>query len=69
MNARNSIAKPHKCDICDLAFSQSERLRIHKRSYMGDNSFKCDICEKTFSLIGNLNRHKRIHSRKKPLGI
>ena len=58
--------KPYECDVCEKIFSQSERLKMHKRTHTGEKPYECDICQKKFSDHRNLKAHKRTHTGEKP---
>ena len=50
--------KPFKCNICDTAFSQKQKLNGHVKSvHEGMEPFKCNICDKAFSYKHTLKGH------------
>ena len=52
--------KPHKCHVCDDAFS-------HMRVHTGEKPYKCKLCDRSFSQSSHLQRHKRcVHSNRRP---
>ncbi|PRD18474.1 UNVERIFIED_CONTAM: zinc finger protein [Trichonephila clavipes] len=45
--------KPHVCDICNIAFSQSFSLKKQLRIYSNETSHICEIHNRAFSKISN----------------
>lgn len=60
--------KKHKCDKCELSFSQAGSLATHITSVHDKlKPYKCDKCEAAFSQAGALQRHiKAVHDNLKP---
>ena len=58
--------KPHVCDTCGKAFSQSGSLTTHIRTHTGEKPHVCDTCGKAFSRPSYLTTHMRTHSGEKP---
>ncbi|XP_061433381.1 zinc finger protein 629-like [Lethenteron reissneri] len=58
--------RPHRCDVCELRFSQHTHLESHRRTHTGEKPFGCDACSKRFSHSTNLKNHKRTHTGEKP---
>lgn len=55
--------KPHKCEYCRKAYSQSNDLVKHLRTHLGPNIYRCDIddCTESFAKFNQLKNHKMIH--------
>uniref|UniRef100_A0A914KXF1 C2H2-type domain-containing protein n=2 Tax=Meloidogyne incognita TaxID=6306 RepID=A0A914KXF1_MELIC len=58
--------RPHVCQICNKAFSQSSSLSKHMRTHSGERPYKCPHCEKAFTASSILRTHIRQHSGEKP---
>ncbi|KAL7080123.1 hypothetical protein ACQ4LE_000400 [Meloidogyne hapla] len=58
--------RPHVCQICKKAFSQSSSLSKHMRTHSGERPYKCPHCEKAFTASSILRTHIRQHSGEKP---
>lgn len=50
--------KPHKCVVCQKAFSQSSNLITHMRKHSGYKPFQCGMCDKAFQRKVDLRRHR-----------
>lgn len=63
-----TIAKEHKCTLCNRNFVDENRLMIHMKRHTDNKptSYECTICFKTFTQQGNLKTHYRIHTNEKP---
>lgn len=58
--------KPHKCVVCQKAFSQSSNLITHMRKHSGYKPFKCGMCEKAFQRKVDLRRHRESQHSSEP---
>lgn len=62
----HSNDRPFACDMCDLKFYTSGKLRCHYDSvHIAERKFSCDICGKAFVLKKNLKAHMLSHSNKR----
>ena len=68
-NMAHTGEKPFSCNVCDLATSTIEQLRVHERIHMGEGPegkpYNCPSCEKSFRASGSLKQHKLLHKEEK----
>ncbi|XP_026469444.1 zinc finger protein Gfi-1b-like [Ctenocephalides felis] len=65
---QDASEKPHKCQVCGKAFSQSSNLITHSRKHTGFKPFACDLCGRAFQRKVDLRRHKETqHTELRPM--
>lgn len=52
------------CDICVAIFLQSQILKVHMRSHIGEKPYFCKACGESFAYSSTLKIHR--HTGKKP---
>ncbi|EAT42952.1 AAEL005557-PA [Aedes aegypti] len=63
---RVSMADPKnikECEICQIPFSNRQRLRHHMLTVHEEPKHKCAKCGKAFHYKGELNRHELVHAK------
>jgi uncharacterized Zn-finger protein len=53
--------RPHKCDVCPMAFKRKWDLKRHMLIHGDTRSFKCELCQKDFRLKTTLDSHYLTH--------
>ncbi|EDW84897.2 uncharacterized protein Dwil_GK14368 [Drosophila willistoni] len=56
--------RPCVCPICNAAFKNKARLRVHSQTH-GEPSYQCNICGKKLQTRAILNKHKYVHSEER----
>ena len=58
-------SEPYKCDICSMAFVNSEELTQHKVVVHIDEMYQCQSCNKFFANKEEFEKHAvEVHSNK-----
>ncbi|KAG8842651.1 hypothetical protein FRB96_004939 [Tulasnella sp. 330] len=52
-----SLARPHVCPLCPLAFTRAHDLKRHTMTHTGEKRFKCTKCGKAYGRKDALKRH------------
>lgn len=52
---------PYKCDVCDYACKQLDRLKTHKLNHSVKKLYQCDDCGYAFEQLRSLKEHKLNH--------
>ncbi|KAG9031682.1 hypothetical protein FRB95_002421 [Tulasnella sp. JGI-2019a] len=52
-----SLARPHVCPLCPLAFTRAHDLKRHTMTHTGEKRFKCLRCGKAYGRKDALKRH------------
>lgn len=61
------LSVEHECNICNLKFKSSQRLKNHKATHTEDKKYNCEFCASSFILARYLNDHlRRSHGNLKP---
>ncbi|KAH8267321.1 hypothetical protein KR018_006888, partial [Drosophila ironensis] len=56
--------RPCVCPICNAAFKNKARLRVHSQTH-GEPRYECDVCGKKLQTRAILNKHKYVHSEER----
>ena len=56
------LVKPFACFICNNAFINTARLKVHERINTGEKPFTCSKCDKAFQQNCDLKKHERTHT-------
>lgn len=59
-----TVEKRFACTICDKAFVEKDKLKMHINVHTGEKPFKCNMCDFRCAFSGNLSKHKKTHSSK-----
>lgn len=51
--------RPHKCEVCNYAFTCMWHLREHYRIHTDQRDYVCPVCSRAFNHIGSMNRHAK----------
>ena len=61
-----AIAKPFKCEVCEMAFKSRPDLEMHKTRHSEERKFECSFCDKKFKCKYSLRNHeKKIHLKQR----
>ncbi|XP_025098517.1 zinc finger protein 570-like [Pomacea canaliculata] len=58
--------RPHKCNVCHVAFTKSCYLKQHMVTHSDLKPHQCSICSSAFKLSVYLKKHMSIHRDEKP---
>lgn len=61
---RHTGKKPHKCNQCEMAFSDPASLKCHALKHLESRNYVCQICDKKFFTDKFLEIHMRIHKER-----
>lgn len=56
------IPKRFVCTVCEKAFIEKEKLKMHMNVHTGEKPYKCNMCDFRCAFSGNLSKHKRTHT-------
>ncbi|XP_042338444.1 gastrula zinc finger protein XlCGF57.1-like [Plectropomus leopardus] len=59
--------KPFACSVCNKAFSENGKLKLHMKTHTGEEPFSCSMCDKRFLCNAYLIRHMKTHTGEKPI--
>lgn len=65
---KETLRKPHCCDICGIRMSELCNLKAHMRYHTGDRPYPClaDDCKRRFFTTSERKIHMRVHLGEKP---
>ncbi|XP_039761993.1 zinc finger protein 91-like isoform X1 [Pararge aegeria] len=55
------LVRNFKCNLCELSFVDSAKLKMHMTKHTGVREYQCDVCLKSYRRKDTLVEHMKIH--------